>query len=49
MQAMKKLKWLAVLEYQRLYILMVVIYCYFGKREIYVNNLSYIEMSVSLF
>ena len=51
---MKEKKQLVALEYQRLYIIMVVINCYL-ERETYKvlkfhrNNLSYFKTSASLF
>ena len=54
MQTMKKWKSLVVLEYLRLYILLVIIYCYLEKEKYkvlksYVNIFSYLEISISLF
>ena len=53
-QTLEKWKLLAVLKYLRLYIIMVIIYCYL-KRENYkvfkfqVNNSSYVKISACLF
>ena len=53
-QLQKKWKWVAVLEYLRLHIMMMVIYWYFEKEnykflKFYKNNLSYVEETASLF